>query len=68
MHITIDDDEDFGEYYSHDGTTVLHLKPHLTIWGIYDTLIHEALHKAIEETDTMTSEKQDHFIIQRLCF
>lgn len=57
-----------GEFYSHDGTTEIYLGGHLTEWGLYDTLIHEALHEAIEECIDNTTEKQDHHIIQRLCF
>ena len=70
MHFTVEDnDEAFGEYFSHDGSMVIHLGGHLTLWGLFDTIIHESLHQSIEENcPDNTSEKQDHYIIQRLCF
>jgi len=70
MRIHIDESEDaHGEYHSHDGTTEIWLGGHLTIWGLFDTLVHESLHQAIEEnSDQDTTEKQDHWVIQRLCF
>ncbi len=71
MHYNIEDNDDAqGEYYSQDGSTVIHLAGQLTLWGLYDTLIHESLHEQIEENSDpdVTTEKQDHYIIQRLCF
>jgi hypothetical protein len=65
---TEESDEALGEYYSYDGTTEIYLGGHLTEWGLYDTLIHEALHEAIEECIDDTTEKQDHWAIQRICF
>ncbi len=62
-------DEAHAEFHTHDGTTEIWLGGHLTIWGLFDTLVHEGLHEAIEDnTDTPTTEKQDHWVIQRLCF
>jgi hypothetical protein len=70
MHFHVDAGEEFllGEYHSHDGTIEIWLGDHLTEWGLIDTIIHEALHKAIEEACENTTEKGDHWAIQRLCF
>jgi hypothetical protein len=70
VHFNIAEGDEFllGEYHSHDGSIEIWLEGHLTEWGLYDTLIHEALHKAIEEACDNTTEKQDHWAIQRLCF
>ncbi len=70
MHFHVDAGEEFllGEYHSHDGTIEIWLGEHLTEWGLIDTIIHEALHKAIEEACENTTEKGDHWAIQRLCF
>ena len=70
MRIQVEEgDEAYAEFHTHDGTTELWLGGHLTIWGLFDTLIHEGLHEAIEDnTYQPTTEKQDHWVIQRLCF
>lgn len=65
---TEEGDDAFGAFNTHDGITDVWLGGHLTEWGLYDTLIHESLHEAIEDCVAGTTEKQDHFIIQRLCF
>lgn len=63
-------EEAFGEFSIHDGIIDVYLGGHRTIWGLYDTLIHEQLHEAIDWAtgDDETTEKQDHWIMQRLCF
>ena len=69
MRIHVEENEEaLGEYHIHDGSTEIWLGGHLTIWGLFDTLVHEALHQAIEESVENTTEKQDHWAIQRLCF
>ena len=70
MRIHPEENEDaHGEYISHDGSIEIWLGGHLTIYGLLDTLIHEAMHQAIEENaEADTTEKQDHWVIQRLCF
>ena len=70
MRIHVDESDDaHGEYHSHDGTIEVWLGGHLTVWGLFDPLIHESLHQAIEENcERETTEKQDHWVIQRLCF
>ena len=70
MRINVEESEVHGEFHPHDGTTEIYLAGHMTIWGLIDTLVHEALHEAIDNSmdDTETTEKQDHYIIPRLCF
>ena len=69
IHFHIDEnDEAHGEYHPHDGIIDIYLKGHMTEWGLYDTLVHELLHQAIEEQGEETTEKQDHWIIQQLGF
>jgi len=71
LRIHVEEGDDVhAEYHSHDGTIEIWLQGHLTEFGLYDTLIHEQLHQAIEENSDphITTEKQDHYIIQRLCF
>lgn len=64
-----DNDDAFGEYHSHDGTVDIWLGGHMTEFGLYDTILHEELHRIIEENcPCPTTEKQDHWVIQRLCF
>lgn len=61
-------EDSFGEFNTHDGITDIYLGGHMTEYGLYDTLIHESLHEAIEDCIDNTTEKQDHWAIQRLCF
>ncbi len=61
-------DEAHGEYTPHDGIIDVYLAGHMTIWGLLDTLNHEFLHQAIEESGQVTTEKQDHWMIQQLGF
>ena len=70
IRINIEESEVHGEFHPHDGTTDIYLAGHMTEWGLIDTLIHEALHEAIDicMDDKESTEKQDHFIIPRLCF
>jgi len=70
LHFTVEgNEENYGEYFGYDGTITIHLAEHITIWGLFDTINHELIHQAIEENcDHDTTEKQDHYIIQRLCF
>ena len=69
IHFHVDETDDtHGEYHTHDGIIDIFLQGHFTEFGLYDTIIHELLHQAIEETGTITTEKQDHWLIQRLCF
>jgi len=70
IKINVEESEVHGEFHPHDGTTEIYLAGHMTIWGLIDTLVHEALHEAIDNSmdDTETTEKQDHYIIPRLCF
>jgi hypothetical protein len=70
MHFHVGEGDDVhGEYSPYDGSIDIWLGGHYTIWGLFDTIIHEQLHQAIEENcPDSTTEKQDHWIIQRLCF
>jgi len=71
IHFIADtDDESHGEFYSHDGSTTIWLGGLLTIWDLIGILVHESLHDVLEQASDPdeTSEKQDHYIIQRLCF
>jgi hypothetical protein len=62
-------DDVHGEYHSYDGVIEVYLGGHMTLYGLFDTIIHEQLHEAIEENSPdPTTEKQDHWVIQRLCF
>ena len=72
MHFIIDSDREmecnFGEYWSHDGTVIINLANVDSIYELISTILHEELHRCIEETGQVTSEKQDHYIIPRLLF
>jgi hypothetical protein len=70
LHFYLEDNDDsHAEYYPYDGTISIWLGGHLTIWDLIGTIIHEQLHRVIEENcPEVTTEKQDHYIIQRLCF
>jgi hypothetical protein len=70
MRIKVEESDVHGEFHPHDGTTEIYLGGHMTIWGLLDTIIHESLHEAIDNCmeDSETTEKQDHYIIPRLCF
>lgn len=73
MRIHVEEGEDsFAEYHPHDGTTEWWLGGHLTEWDLTGTEVHEELHRVIDEAigddGIETTEKQDHYIIQRLCF
>lgn len=56
----------FGEYTPHDGSILINLSSMENREAFIVTLIHEALHKAIDETGELTTEKQDHYIIPQL--
>jgi hypothetical protein len=72
MHFIIEPDQEmncnFGEYWSHDGTIILNLALIDSPYELISTILHEILHRVIEETGEITSEKQDHYIIPRLLF
>ena len=72
MHFIIDSDREmecnFGEYWSHDGVVIINLANMDSIYELISTILHEELHRCIEETGEVTSEKQDHYIIPRLLF
>lgn len=72
MHFIIDSDREmecnFGEYWSHDGTVIINLANVDSIYELISTILHEELHRCIEETGQVTSEKQDHYIIPRMLF
>lgn len=70
MHFVLAAGEDVhGEFFPYDGETIIWLGGHCTIYGLLDTLIHESLHAVIEENcPEVTTEEQDHWIIQRICF
>ena len=64
-----DEDEKYscvhGEYTDHDGSIVINLfqmNPQQTI----DVIVHEVLHKVINESGIKTTEESDHFIIPHL--
>jgi hypothetical protein len=67
-----DSDESMAEFYPYDGSTTWWLGGHLTEWDLTGTEVHEEMHRIIEEClgndGIETTEKQDHWIIQRLCF
>ena len=64
-----DEDEKYscvhGEYTDHDGNIVVNLFQ-LSSDEIENVIIHEVLHKVINETGEKTTELQDHFIIPHL--
>ena len=64
-----DDDKPYscvhGEYTDHDGTIIINCFE-LSAPEIVNVIIHEVLHKVINETGIHTTEKQDHFIIPHL--
>ena len=72
MHFIIEPDQEtdctFGEYWSHDGTVTINLALIDSPYELISTILHEELHRCIEETGEVTSEKQDHYIIPRLLF
>jgi hypothetical protein len=72
MHFIIEPDQEtectFGEYWSHDGTVIINLALIDSPYELISTIIHEELHRCIEETGEVTKEKQDHFIMPRLFF
>ena len=70
IKINVEEGDVHGEYHPHDGTTEIYLAGHMTIYGLIDTLIHEAMHEAIDwgMGELESTEKQDHYIIPRLCF
>ena len=61
-------DCNFGEYWSHDGTVTINLALIDSPYELISVILHEELHRCIEETGEVTSEKQDHYIIPRLLF
>lgn len=56
----------FGEYTPHDGSILINLNSMENGDAFIITLIHEVLHKMIDESDELTTEKQDHWIIPQL--
>jgi len=69
IHFIIDKDLDSsGEYWTHDGIIVINLAFISDPYELISTLLHEELHRCIEESGITTTEKQDHFIIPRLLF
>ena len=56
----------FGEYTPHDGSILINLASMENRDAFMVTLIHEVLHRAIDETGENTTEKQDHYIIPQL--
>ena len=72
MHFIIESEREmdcnFGEYWSHDGTVTINLALIDSPYELISTILHEELHRCIEETGEVTSEKQDHYIIPRLLF
>ena len=54
-----------GEYHDHDGAVIVNLFQQDSLLVVH-TIIHEVLHKAINETGIITSEEQDHNIIHKL--
>ena len=53
----------FGEYTPHDGSILINLNSMENGDTFIITLIHEVLHKCIDETGELTTEKQDHWVI-----
>ena len=72
MHFIIEPEREtdcnFGEYWSHDGTVIVNLALSDSYYSLISTILHEELHRCIEETGWITTEKQDHYIIPRLLF
>ena len=70
IRIVIDKETDtscnFGEYTPHDGSILLNLSSMENREAFIVTLIHEVLHRAIDESGEITTEKQDHYIIPQL--
>ena len=70
IRFVIDKDTDtscnFGEYTPHDGSILINLNSMENDLAFIVTLIHEVLHRAIDETGEITTEKQDHYIIPQL--
>jgi hypothetical protein len=67
-----DNDEVHAEYHPALGIIDCYLSGHLTEWDLYGTEVHEELHRVIDEAvgadGLETTEKQDHWVIQRICF
>lgn len=59
-----------AEFHSYDGSIDIYLGDILTLWDLIGTIVHEELHSAIDEAvhPDETTEAQDHWAIQRVCF
>ena len=69
IHFIVDKEQEIsGEYWTHDGIIVINLALIDSPYELISTLLHEELHRCIEEADEITTEKQDHYIIPRLLF
>ena len=69
IHFIVDKEQEIsGEYWTHDGIIVINLALIDSPYELISTLLHEELHRCIEESGEITSEKQDHYIIPRLLF
>lgn len=63
-------DNAHAEFHPHDGSTDIYLGDILTLWDLIATIVHEELHRVIDEAvhPDETTESQDHWAIQRICF
>lgn len=73
MTIKLEEDNEVdAEFHSHNGEIDYFMGNILTEWTFDGLQVHEELHRIIDEIATVdgfeTTEKQDHYIIQRLCF
>jgi len=69
IHFIVDKEQEIsGEYWTHDGIIVINLALIDSPYELISTLLHEELHRCIEEAGEVTTEKQDHYIIPRLLF
>jgi len=73
MTLKLEENEEVdAEFHSHIGEIDYFLPNILTEYTLDGLFIHEELHRIIDEIVTTdgfeTTEKQDHYIIQRLCF
>jgi hypothetical protein len=69
IHFIVDKEQDIsGEYWSHDGTVIINLALIDSPYELTSTILHEELHRCIEESGEITTEIQDHYIIPRMLF
>lgn len=70
MRFIIDEDADmacvYGEYSEHDDQVTINLAKMDSLLTVIITILHEELHQEIARTGTVTTEKQDHYIIPRM--